>query len=139
MVNSFFILVIYHLRKIDGCAIIIIIKKDVMYAKVIIDQDAKALDRVFEYIVPDDLDIVTGMRVYVPFGSRILQGFVVDLCDRCEYDPSKLKKNHIKNRGLSCNKARDAFSYAVYGKEKPFKASFNSKTFYSGGDERGQG
>lgn len=92
MVNSFFILIIYHLRKIDGCAIIIIIKKDVMYAKVIIDQDAKALDRVFEYIVPDDLDIVTGMRVYVPFGSRILQGFVVDLCDKCEYDPSKLKK-----------------------------------------------
>ena len=62
-----------------------------MYAKIIIDQDAKALDRVFEYIVPDDMEISVGMRVYVPFGKRILQGFVVDLSDECEYDKSKLK------------------------------------------------
>ena len=45
-----------------------------MYAKIIIDQDAKALDKVFEYVVPADMDISIGMRVYVPFGKRILQG-----------------------------------------------------------------
>lgn len=63
-----------------------------MFAKIIIDQDAKALDKVFEYIVPDNLDIVVGMRVYVPFGSRVLQGFVIGLDEHCEYDESKLKK-----------------------------------------------
>ena len=63
-----------------------------MYAKIIIDQDAKALDKVFEYVVPADMDISIGMRVYVPFGKRILQGFVVDLSETCEYDQSKLKK-----------------------------------------------
>lgn len=63
-----------------------------MYAKIIIDQDAKALDKVFEYVVPADMDISIGMRVYVTFGKRILQGFVVDLTENCEYDQSKLKK-----------------------------------------------
>ena len=63
-----------------------------MFAKIIIDQDAKALDRVFEYIVPDDMQIDIGDRVYVPFGSRVLQGFVIELAKTCEYDESKLKK-----------------------------------------------
>ena len=61
------------------------------FAKVIIDQDAKALDKVFEYIVPQEMSIEVGMRVYVPFGKRVLQGFVVGLSDSCDYDESKLK------------------------------------------------
>lgn len=63
-----------------------------MFAKIIIDQDAKALDRVFEYIIPDDIVLNIGMRVYVPFGNRTLQGFVIDISENCEYDESKLKK-----------------------------------------------
>lgn len=63
-----------------------------MFADIIIDQDAKALDRVFEYIIPDDLEIGVGMRVYVPFGSRVLQGYVIDIKDTCQYDQNKLKK-----------------------------------------------
>lgn len=63
-----------------------------MFAKVIIDQDAKALDKIFEYIIPDNLDIDVGMRVYVPFGNRVLQGFVVGVKETCEYDKNKLKK-----------------------------------------------
>ncbi len=62
-----------------------------MFAKVIIDQDAKALDRVFEYIIPDEMQVCEGQRVLVPFGARILQGFVVGLEKECEYDESKLK------------------------------------------------
>ncbi len=62
-----------------------------MYAQVIIDQDAKALDRVFEYIIPDDMDLSIGMRVYVPFGSRVLQGFIIGIDENCEYDKAKLK------------------------------------------------
>ncbi len=63
-----------------------------MFAKVIIDQDAKALDREFEYVVPQDMAVEAGMRVLVPFGARLLQGFVVELSSSCEYDPSKLKE-----------------------------------------------
>ena len=65
-----------------------------MYASVIIDQDAKALDRVFEYLVPADLPAQLGMRVIVPFGARYIQGFIVGLSDECSYDAAKLKPIH---------------------------------------------
>lgn len=63
-----------------------------MFAKVIIDQDAKAIDRVFEYIIPENLNVMPGMRVYVGFGPRTLQGFVIEVGETCEFDRSKLKK-----------------------------------------------
>ncbi len=63
-----------------------------MFAKVIIDQDAKAIDKVFEYIIPDNLAVVPGMRVYVGFGSRTVQGFVIEVSEKCDFDESKLKK-----------------------------------------------
>ncbi len=62
-----------------------------MFAKIIIDQDAKALDREFEYVVPPEMSVQVGERVIVPFGSRHLQGFIVELSDSCEYDETKLK------------------------------------------------
>lgn len=63
-----------------------------LFAKIIIDQDAKALDKVFEYKVPEDLNVSVGERVIVPFGARQLQGFIVELCENSEYDPSKIKE-----------------------------------------------
>ena len=62
-----------------------------MLAEVIIDQDTKALDREFDYIVPDGMLIEKGMRVFVPFGNRTLQGFVVDLKEKSDYPIAKLK------------------------------------------------
>lgn len=62
-----------------------------MFAKVIIDQDAKALDKDFEYSVPEDMQVCVGERVIVPFGSRYLQGFIVGLSDKCSYDADKVK------------------------------------------------
>ena len=62
-----------------------------MFAEIIIDQDAKALDKVFEYIIPDALDVNIGMRVYVPFGKRVLQGYIINIKDNCDYDKDKLK------------------------------------------------
>ena len=61
------------------------------FAKVVIDQDAKAIDREFEYIIPEELDVKLGERVNVPFGSRVLQGFVVGESDTSSYDEHKLK------------------------------------------------
>ena len=63
-----------------------------MFASVIIDQDTKALDKVFDYKIPDDLNIKEGFRVLVPFGSRILQGFVVEIKSQAGYDEAKIKK-----------------------------------------------
>jgi len=62
-----------------------------MYAQVIVDLSAEALDRVFSYIVPEDLEVVPGQLVSVPFGPRTLEGFVVALSDTCDVPPEKLK------------------------------------------------
>lgn len=62
-----------------------------MFAKIIIDQDAKAFDRVFEYSVPQDMTVEVGERVIVPFGKRNLQGFIVGLEEKAEFDESKIK------------------------------------------------
>ncbi|WP_248926450.1 primosomal protein N' [Paenibacillus hamazuiensis] len=64
-----------------------------MYAKVIVDVPAKQTDRPFDYAVPEALRewIAVGSRVGVPFGPRVLQGFVVGLQQHTEMDPSKLK------------------------------------------------
>ena len=63
-----------------------------MFASVIIDQDVKALNKVFEYLVPDGIDVQVGARVCVPFGQRTLQGFVIALKENCDYDAAKIKK-----------------------------------------------
>ncbi len=62
-----------------------------MFAKVIIDQDAKALDKEFEYSIPDGMQVLCGQRVIVPFGTRFLQGFVVDVSETCSFDETKVK------------------------------------------------
>lgn len=62
-----------------------------MFAEVIIDQDVKALDKVFEYQI-GDLSIEEGNRVYVPFGNKILQGFVINVKENCNFDEKKIKK-----------------------------------------------
>jgi primosomal protein N' (replication factor Y) (superfamily II helicase) len=48
-----------------------------LIAEVIVDVAAHQTDRVFEYHIPDDLEVEIGSRVVVPFGRRKGQGFVV--------------------------------------------------------------
>ena len=62
-----------------------------MIARVVIDQDAKALDREFDYLIPEDMNLSLGERVMVPFGARTLQGFVVEINETSSYDAPKLK------------------------------------------------
>jgi len=52
-------------------------------AEVLVDIPHKALDKVFDYVVPKDLEdsVSRGQRVDVPFGARIITGFVVGLKD----------------------------------------------------------
>jgi len=62
-----------------------------MIAQVIVDVAAKQTDRIFEYHIPDELgEVEIGSRVFVPFGPRKLQGFVVGLSNQSQYQ-GKLK------------------------------------------------
>lgn len=52
-----------------------------MIAKVIVDVPAKGTNRPFDYLVPHRMRswVEVGSRVSVPFGPRLVQGFVVEL------------------------------------------------------------
>ncbi|MGE8079214.1 primosomal protein N' [Peribacillus loiseleuriae] len=56
-------------------------------ATVIVDVPAKQTDREFDYTIPDKWVhiIQSGMRVIVPFGPRMVQGFVTGLKDKSEW------------------------------------------------------
>ena len=44
-----------------------------MYAEVLVEIKAKAIEKTFTYKVPDNLDLKEGERVLVPFGKRIIK------------------------------------------------------------------
>ncbi len=58
-----------------------------MIARVLVDVPAKAVDKLFDYRIPDYLESVleTGMRVSVEFGNRYLMGYVLEITDRSDY------------------------------------------------------
>ena len=66
------------------------------YADIIVDISLEALDRVFQYIVPESMkqEIRVGSQVTVPFGkgNRMVRGYVVGFSDVAEYAPDKLKE-----------------------------------------------
>lgn len=58
-----------------------------MYAKVIVDIARSEADKIFEYSCPDTLK--AGSRVKVPFGGRIIEGFVIDVSPLSSYENVK--------------------------------------------------
>jgi len=66
----------------------------IMYARIVIDAIIGTGDKVFDYIIPDNLDekVRIGSRVFVPFGPRETEGFVLDIKDSTDVDPTKLKE-----------------------------------------------
>lgn len=65
------------------------------FANVIVDITHEKLDKIFQYIIPDELkdDIYPGVQAEVAFGrgNRNIRCFVVEVTDRAEYDVSKMK------------------------------------------------
>lgn len=59
-----------------------------MFASVIVDVPAGQVNRPFDYAIPDVLasEIEVGMRVVVPFAGRNVQGFVVALREKPDFD-----------------------------------------------------
>ena len=62
-----------------------------MIAEVIVDVLSSNVDKVFDYNIPPNLNAVVGDRVVVPFGSRNIDGFVINIKQTSSYDKSKLK------------------------------------------------
>ena len=60
-------------------------------AQVIVDIKAYSVDKVFDYFIPPQLDIVIGMRVVAPFGHRRIEGYVIDIVDEPTTTDIKLK------------------------------------------------
>lgn len=61
-----------------------------MFAKVIVDISNNELDRVFDYDV-GDLCVEPGCRVSVPFGNRVIEGYVIELTESSELSLDKVK------------------------------------------------
>lgn len=65
------------------------------YADIIVDISIEALDRIFQYLVPDELksSIVLGSQVIVSFGkgNRRITGYVIGFSDETDYNPEKIK------------------------------------------------
>lgn len=64
-----------------------------MYANVIVDISHEKLDKTFQYSIPNELlcDIRPGVCVDIPFGSRTITGYVIEVTDEPEYDPARTK------------------------------------------------
>ena len=66
--------------------------RNLMYAQVIVDIAHSQVDRVFEYSCPQDMQV--GCRVKVPFGGRIVEGFVIALSEAPSLPAEKIKPVH---------------------------------------------
>lgn len=57
-----------------------------MIAEVVVDIKNKAVNKVFDYLVPKPLEgvVQSGVRVLVPFGPRTVMGFVISLKEETE-------------------------------------------------------
>ena len=60
-----------------------------MFAQVIVDVAHGNVDKIFEYSCPENL--AAGARVKVPFGGRIIDGFVIGVSQTSAYPAEKLK------------------------------------------------
>ncbi|QHW34399.1 primosomal protein N' [Paenibacillus rhizovicinus] len=64
-----------------------------MIARVIVDVPTRATDRPFDYSIPAEMEgwVEIGSRVGVPFGGRVLQGFVIGIAPFADIDVKRLK------------------------------------------------
>ena len=67
-----------------------------MFAEVILNNNAKALNKIFDYIVPDEeiSKAHVGARVFVPFGrsKNLEDGFIIGLKETSEFANKEIAK-----------------------------------------------
>lgn len=64
-----------------------------MYAEILTQISAKAVDQTFTYHIPNEYKnkIKIGIRVKIPFGRIVLEGFVINIKDSSDYQDDKIK------------------------------------------------
>jgi primosomal protein N' (replication factor Y) (superfamily II helicase) len=60
-------------------------------ARVVVEVEPLHLDRPFDYLVPDDLEVEAGQRVQVTFAGRSVRGLVVATDVDADIEPSRLR------------------------------------------------
>ncbi len=67
-----------------------------MYAEIIINSNARALNRIFDYIIPKEMEtsIKVGSRIFVPFGNgkKLEDGFVIGIKETSEFANKEIAK-----------------------------------------------
>ena len=67
-----------------------------MFASVIVDIQNSEVDKVFDYLIPSSMQIVPGDRVKVPFGARLIEGFVIEIKNSSTVPSDKIKEIFCK-------------------------------------------
>ncbi len=64
-----------------------------LYADIIVDISVQSLDKPFSYRIPEVFrdTVRVGSLVSIPFGKRMVRGYVIRLKDSCDYDPDKIR------------------------------------------------
>ena len=75
------------------------------YADIIIDISHEAIDRTFQYKIPDELsdDISVGVQVVIPFGkgNSERKGYVINISEEAKFDADKTKSIlSVEKKGL---------------------------------------
>ncbi|MBO5387340.1 MAG: primosomal protein N' [Lachnospiraceae bacterium] len=99
------------------------------YADIIIDISHEAVDRTFQYIIPEELKgvIEVGMQVSVPFGNgkRDRRGYVINITDKPSYDIDKLKSiSGVPDKSLAME--GKLIKLAAWMKEKYGSTMYNA-------------
>lgn len=63
-----------------------------MFAEVVVDVSTNSLDKIFDYKCPENVQILLGQRVLVPFGKQTLVGFVLKLKSTTNLEFSSVKE-----------------------------------------------
>lgn len=55
-----------------------------MIARVIVDISNSEIDKIFDYEIPSNLNVCKGSRVLVPFGTKRIEGYCIDIVDKSD-------------------------------------------------------
>lgn len=91
------------------------------YADIIIDISHEAIDRTFQYRIPEALaaEIGIGTKVSIPFGrgNHLRTGYVISFSDKAQFDEDKLKAiDSVCENGVAIEK--EMIELAAYMKEQ---------------------
>ena len=65
-----------------------------MVAEVIIASNVKTLNHIFDYQIPEEMEVTIGSRILVPFGNgnHVEEGYVIGLKEESSYRIKNIKK-----------------------------------------------